>query len=373
MKYTILNNCRWSDARIGELFFPSRGIHLETPAFAPVATRASVKAISQEELKSIGYQLILCNTYHLHLRPGDELISSLGGLHKFMAYDGAILTDSGGFQIYSLSKLKKFHDDGVEFRSHIDGSKIFLSPEKVLEIQNNLGSDIMMVLDDPAPYPYTESRIKESMNRTHTWAKRSIDYYKNNISKKKSYCFGIVQGGLNKEKRKESIEILSEMDFNSLALGGLSVGEPRELFLDILYYSAPRLPVNKPRYLMGVGSIPDILDGVAAGIDIFDCVLPTRNARRGQVFTSQGKKNLRNLKYSNMNESLDPECDCKICKNYSLAYLRHLFHVGEILALNLATYHNIYFFFQFMKNIKNAVISDNFYSFYKYWKNLYKN
>jgi len=373
MDYKIIKNCNWSNGRLGLLSLPHRKIQIETPFFAPVATRASVKAISQMDLDEIGYSLILSNTYHLHLRPGDELIASVGGLHKFMSFPGAIITDSGDFQIFSLSKLNKFFEDGVEFRSHIDGSKIFLTPQKVLDIQKNLGSDIMMVLDDPAPYPYSQERLSESTDRTHKWAKSSIEYFKANFNTDESSCFGIVQGGLDKSKRKESVEILKEMNFDSLALGGLSVGEPRDLFLDVLYYSAPLLPKNKPRYLMGVGTIPDILDGVAAGIDIFDCVLPTRNARRGQVFTSEGKINLRNQQFSTKSEPIDPQCSCKICKNYSLAYLRHLFHVGEVLALYLASYHNLHFFYHFMQKIQNALKTGDFFSFYRHWKKLYMN
>jgi len=372
MKYSITTKCKSTNARLGELNF-SNEITVATPVFMPVGTRASVKAISQSDLQEMGYDLILGNTYHLHLRPGDELISEMGGLHKFMSYHGKLLTESGGFQVFSLAKLRKFTDDGVSFRSHIDGSLIHFTPEKVLDIQKNLGSDIMMVLDDCPPYPADKKRLEGSMQRTFSWAKRAEKYYNANFDKNKQSCFGIIQGGLHKDLRKRSVEEIASLDFTSYAIGGLSVGEPRDLFGEILHYTAPLLPNEKPRYLMGVGTIPDILEGVAAGIDMFDCVLPTRNARRAQVFTSRGKLNLKNLKHAKSSEAIDPECSCKVCQTYSLSYIRHLFHVNEILALSLASYHNLYFLKHFMIELRKSIKDEIFPKFFKYWKNLYIN
>ncbi|MBU5314119.1 tRNA guanosine(34) transglycosylase Tgt [Tissierella carlieri] len=353
IRFELLKEAKDSKARLGKLYTP-HGV-IETPIFMPVGTRATVKAMTPEEVKGLGAQIILSNTYHLYLRPGHKLIEEAGGLHRFMNWDGPILTDSGGFQVFSLGDLRKIKEEGVEFRSHIDGSKHFISPEKSIEIQNSLGSDIMMCFDECTPYPATYEYAKHSMERTTRWAKRCKDYHKD---WDKQGLFGIVQGGVYKDLREQSAKELVELDFPGYAIGGLSVGEPKELMCEILDFTTPLLPRDKPRYNMGVGTPDYLFESVIRGIDMADCVLPTRIARNGTVLTSQGKLVIRNAKYSRDFTKLDPECDCYACTNYSRAYIRHLFNVDEILGSRLTTIHNLYFLIKLMENIRNAIKED---------------
>lgn len=353
IKYKLLKEDKNTMARLGELHTP-HGV-IETPIFMPVGTRATVKAMTPEEVKDLGGQIILSNTYHLYLKPGHKLIEEAGGLHKFMNWDLPILTDSGGFQVFSLGDLRKIKEEGVEFRSHIDGSTHFISPEKSMEIQNSLGSDIMMCFDECTPYPATYEYAKQSMERTTRWAKRCKDFHKNT---EKQGLFGIVQGGVYKDLREESARQLVELDFPGYAVGGLSVGEPKDLMCQVLDYTTPLLPKDKPRYLMGVGSPDYLFEAVIRGIDMADCVLPTRIARNGTVMTSHGKLVIRNGKYAKDFNKLDPECDCYTCKNYSRAYIRHLFNVNEILGARLATIHNLHFLLKLMENIRQAIRED---------------
>ncbi len=353
IRFELIKEAKDCKARLGKLYTP-HGV-VETPIFMPVGTRATVKAMTPEEVKGLGAQIILSNTYHLYLRPGHKLIEEAGGLHKFMNWDGPILTDSGGFQVFSLGDLRKIKEEGVEFRSHIDGSKHFISPEKSIEIQNSLGSDIMMCFDECTPYPATYEYAKHSMERTTRWAKRCKEYHKN---WDKQGLFGIVQGGMYKDLREQSARDLVELDFPGYAIGGLSVGEPKELMCELLDFTTPLLPKDKPRYNMGVGTPDYLFESVIRGIDMADCVLPTRIARNGTVLTSQGKIVIRNAKYSRDFNKLDPECDCYACTNYSRAYIRHLFNVDEILGSRLTTIHNLYFLIKLMENIRNAIKED---------------
>lgn len=365
IRFELLKESKECMARLGKLETP-HGI-IETPIFMPVGTRATVKAMTPDELKYLGAQIILSNTYHLYLRPGHRLIEKAGGLHKFMNWDRPILTDSGGFQVFSLNDLRRINEEGVEFRSHIDGSKHFISPEISIDIQNSLGSDIMMCFDECVAYPSEYEYTKESMERTTRWAKRCKDHHHNWDSQG---LFGIVQGGVFKDLRKESAQSLVDMDFSGYAVGGLSVGEPMDIMCDILEYTTPFLPKDKPRYLMGVGSPDFLFEAVERGIDMADCVLPTRIARNGTAMTSKGRIIIKNAKYADDFTPLDPECDCYTCKNYSRAYIRHLFNVNEILGLRLTTIHNLYFLLKLMKDIRQSIKDDNFYEFKKlFYKN----
>lgn len=357
-KFELIKESKDSKARLGKIY-TNHG-EIETPVFMPVGTRATVKTMTPEELKNLNAQIILGNTYHLYLKPGTEIIEKAGGLHKFMNWDKPILTDSGGFQVFSLSDNRKIIEEGVEFRSHIDGSKHFISPEKSIEIQNILGSDIIMAFDECAPYPADYGYIKKSMERTTRWAQRCKDYHKNT---KNQALFGIIQGGMFKDLRKESAESLVDMDFPGYAVGGLSVGEPLSLMKDILGYTTDFMPKDKPRYLMGVGTPDYLFEAVERGIDMADCVLPTRIARNGTVMTSSGRLIIKNGKYKDDFSPLDHECDCYVCKNYSRAYIRHLFNVGEILALRLATIHNLHFLIDLMEKIKKSIKEDYFLEF----------
>lgn len=352
-KYELIKQCKQSGARLGKFHTP-HGV-INTPIFMPVGTQATVKSIIPEELKEMNAEIILSNTYHLFLRPGHELIEKAGGLHKFMNWDRPILTDSGGFQVFSLGDLRKITEEGVEFRSHIDGSKKFLSPEKAVEVQNSLGSDIMMAFDECAPYPADREYVKNSLERTTRWLKRCNDAHKN---RDKQALFGIVQGGMYKDLRELSAAQITELDLPGYAVGGLSVGEPKDLMYEVLDYTVPLLPENKPRYLMGVGTPDCLFEGVLRGIDMFDCVLPTRIARNGTAMTSQGKVVIKNAKYFDDFSPLDEECDCYTCRNYSKAYLRHLYKSGEILSARLLSYHNLYFLINLMKNIRKAIEED---------------
>lgn len=324
---------------------------VQTPVFMAVGTKATVKAMTPEELKTCGTQVVLGNTYHLHIRPGEDLIKKMGGLHKFMNWDGPILTDSGGFQVFSLSGLRTLTEKGVEFRSHLDGAKHFLSPETSMEIQMALGSDIIMAFDECLQYPATDDDIKRSMDLTHRWLIRS----KEAMTRPESLLFGIVQGGLSLEHRKHSLAQVTSVDLPGYALGGFSVGEPIHLMHELLPNVAPLLPQNKPRYLMGVGTPLDLILSIDAGIDMFDCVLPTRVARNGTLFTWQGKVSIKRAEYREDSGPLDPECDCYTCVNYSRAYLRHLFLSGEILGSRLNTIHNIYFYMKLMERAREAI------------------
>lgn len=335
--------------------------NIETPIFMPVGTRASVKSLWQEELEELGAQIILGNTYHLYLRPGHELIDKMGGLHEFMQWKKPILTDSGGFQVFSLSDLNKVTEEGVVFQSHIDGSRHMLSPEKSMEIQKALGSDIVMIFDECPKLPATKETLRESMELTLRWAKRCKDY---KLQDHQS-LFAIIQGGLHLDLRQECMDRLIEMDFPGYALGGLSVGEKNEEMVSFLNEFAPRMPEEKPRYLMGVGKPLDVLNGIKAGIDMFDCVLPTRNARNGQFLTKHGPLNIKKARYLEDTLPPDPECDCKVCSKYSRSYIRHLFNVGEYLAGQMISYHNLYFYIKMVQDARAAILEDKFDEFYK--------
>jgi len=331
-----------------------------TPAFMPVGTQATVKTMSPEELAEIGYQMILANAYHLYLRPGHKIIEKLGGLHRFMNWKSAILTDSGGFQVYSLAKLRKISDEGVEFQSHIDGGRHFFSPEKVMEIQEALGADIIMPLDDCPALPASRSRLEESVERTVNWAKQSKAVKK----KEGQALFGIIQGGLDIELRRRCFLELYQIGFSGYALGGLAVGEEPNERAKIVEEMSRILPEDKPRYLMGVGPVEECLSAVRQGIDLFDCVLATRNARNGQIFTSSGKINIKNSEYAEDESPLDRECDCYVCRNYTRAYLRHLYVSGEILGIRLNTWHNLYYYQMFFTRMREAVMAGKFEEFY---------
>lgn len=324
---------------------------IETPVFMAVGTRATVKAMTPEELSSSGCQVVLGNTYHLHLRPGEKTIAKLGGLHKFMNWNKPILTDSGGFQVFSLASLRKMTEEGVEFRSHLDGTKCFISPEKSMEIQMDLGSDIMMAFDECLPYPATREQTITSMELTLRWLHRS----KAAMTRKESMLFGIVQGGLEYDLRMKSLEQITSVDLPGYALGGLSVGEPIDMMHKLVKQVAPHLPKNKPRYVMGVGTPLDLILCIDSGVDMFDCVMPTRTARNGTIFTWQGRVSIKRNEYREDAGPLDPECDCYTCKNYSRAYLRHLFLSGEILGSRLNSIHNLHFYFALMTRSREAI------------------
>ncbi len=358
MEFRLLHEDNSTKARRG-LIVTARG-SFDTPVFMPVGTQGTVKAISPEELHEIGVDIILCNAYHLYLRPGPEIIKKLGGLHRFINWEKPILTDSGGYQIFSISSLQKTCKKGVSFKSHIDGSSHFLTPEKVIDIQIALDSDIMMVLDECSPYPITFKAAKEALDKTLEWAKRSRKYYKGERG-----LFGIVQGGVFKELRKIGAEELVHLNFNGYALGGLSVGEPYSVRAEIISYTNEFLPKDKPRYLMGVGTPQEILEGIGEGIDMFDCAMPTRIARTGTIFTWQGKINIRNSQYKEDPSPLDPNCDCYACRNYTRAYVRHLIKAREILGMRLTTYHNLYFLATLVKKARKAIERNEFNSFKK--------
>lgn len=324
----------------------------------PVGTNGTVKALTVDELKNIGYSLILGNTYHLHLRPGDELIQRLGGLHDFMNWNRAILTDSGGFQVFSLGRLNKISEAGAFFRSHLDGSNKVLTPESVITIQENLGSDIMMVLDECLPIPVSKKTAADSIARTTRWAERSF-----NARTSENSLFGIVQGADFEDLRRESAQMLMETNFDGFAIGGLSVGEDKDIMNEIVSLIAPTLPEKKPRYLMGVGDPMDILNSIESGVDMFDCVLPTRNARNGGLFTFKGTISIKQSQFKEDNLPLDEDCDCEVCQNYSRAYLRHLYKSNEILSSRLNSYHNLWFFKQLLEKARQAIVAGDFSAF----------
>ncbi|UWG95642.1 tRNA guanosine(34) transglycosylase Tgt [Dehalobacter sp. DCM] len=353
VKLEILKKDTKTKARLGQVHTPHGSI--ETPAFMPVGTQATVKAVSPEELKAMGANIILSNTYHLFLRPGHDLIKRAGGLHHFMNWDGAILTDSGGFQVFSLGDLRKITEEGVEFRSHLDGSKQFLSPEKAIEIQMALGSDIVMAFDECTPYPASHEYAQKSAERTFRWLQRCKAAL---TTTDRQALFGIVQGGMYEDLRKQNALEMAELDLPGYAIGGLSVGEPKPMMYDVLEYTAPLLPEDKPRYLMGVGSPDDLIEGVIRGIDMFDCVLPSRIARNGTALTRFGKVVVRNAHYADDFTPIDPSCDCYTCRNYSRAYVRHLIKADEIFGHRLMTIHNLHFLLNMMAEIRAAIKND---------------
>lgn len=357
LTYELIKKDKYTNARVG-VIHTEHGV-IPTPIFMPVGTLGTVKTMTVEDLKEMDAKIILGNTYHLYLKPGMEIMRQAGGLHKFMNWDRPILTDSGGFQVFSLSDMRKINENGVEFRSHIDGSKHFFTPEKSIEIQNDIHSDIMMSFDECVDARADYDYVKQSMERTIRWAKRGLDYHKEHSHKDQS-LFGIVQGGLFKNLREKSVIETTAMDFDGFSIGGLSVGETKEEMIDILNFTTPLLPENKPRYNMGVGTPDYLFESYQAGIDMADCVLPTRMARHGTALTSEGRLVVKNASFKDDFTPLDHECDCYTCKNYSRAYLRHLVNVNEILGARLLSYHNLYFLLKLCENIRQAIMEDRF-------------
>ena len=353
VKYTEEYKEKNTKARIGKL--ETNYGTFETPMFMPVGTRATVKGISPDELKQIHSGIILANTYHLWLRPGEDIVNKAGGLHKFMGYDGPILTDSGGFQVFSLARPKDITEDGVKFKSHIDGTKLFLTPEKSIEIQNKLDSDIAMSFDECIPYPASREYVEKSVERTLRWAKRGKDVFNNS----RQSLFGIVQGSEYEDLRKHCVEELVKMDFDGYSIGGTSVGENKETMYKMVEYSTKYLPEDKVRYLMGVGDPIDIIEGVIRGIDIFDCVLPTRIARHGNAFTKFGKINLKNAKFKEDFSPIENDCDCYACKNFTKAYIRHLVSVDEMLGSRLLSIHNLRFLIKLTEDLRESIKNNN--------------
>lgn len=356
-----------TDARLGEIIYNNKVY--ETPMFMPVGTQATVKTLSPEEIKQVGSGIILANTYHLWLRPGDEIIKEAGGLHKFMNYDGPILTDSGGFQVFSLAKPKDITEEGVVFKSHLTGERLFLTPEKSIEIQQNLNADIIMSFDECVAYPCSKEYMQKSVERTLRWAKRGKDVFK----KTNQLLFGIVQGGEYDDLRKYSCEELIKIGFDGYAIGGTSVGEPKDVMYKMVEDSTKYLPKEKLRYLMGVGDPIDLIENVIRGVDIFDCVAPTRLARHGHLYTKYGKINIKNSKYKNDFSKLDESCDCYSCKNYTKAYIRHLINAKETLGARLLSIHNIYYLHNLMKDIRINIKNNSLHEFKKeFIKNYYE-
>jgi queuine tRNA-ribosyltransferase len=360
-EFKILKKDKNSNARVGLIKTPHGEVN--SPVFMPVGTQASVKTLSSEDLKGIEAEMILGNTYHLYLRPGHQLIEKAGGLHKFMSWDRPILTDSGGFQVFSLNSLTKTSEEGVRFQSHLDGSYHMFTPEKVIEIEHALGADMIMCLDEPAFYPCSFEQAEKANKLTLNWAKRckhTHEELKEIGFKQGQALFGIIQGGTYPELRKNSAEILVELDFPGYAVGGLSLGEPKSNTMEMVELSVSYIPERKPRYLMGVGTPEDMVEAIERGIDMFDCVLPTRNARNASLFTRSGKLIIKNSEYADDFSPIDQECNCSTCRNYSRAYLRHLFNTGEISAMRLATIHSLYFYTELMRRAREAILSDGF-------------
>ncbi len=359
-KFNVVHTCKQSKARLGVLSTPHGTV--ETPMFMPVGTLASVKFISPEELIEIGSQVILANTYHLWLRPGEEIVDQAGGVQKFMNYPGPMLTDSGGFQVFSLADARKIEEEGVTFKSHLDGSKLFLSPEKAIQIQNKIGADMIMSFDECIPYPATYDYVQKSVERTLRWAKRGLDAHEKRESQA---IFGIVQGGDYPDLREHCAKELVKMDFDGYSIGGTSVGEDKETMARMIRYSIDHLPEDKPRYLMGVGAVNDILEAIEQGVDMMDCVLPTRIARHGTLMTSEGRINIKKAQYKTDFTPLDPECDCICCKNYTRAYLNHLFRCNEGLGNRLLSIHNLRFLLRLTEQARQAIKEDRFLDFKK--------
>ncbi|MBF0317153.1 MAG: tRNA guanosine(34) transglycosylase Tgt [Nitrospirae bacterium] len=356
--FSLLNvdgNARAGLLRVGQWSLP-------TPMFMPVATQGTVKAMTPLALREVGAEIILCNTYHLYLRPGHDVVEAAGGLRGFTSWDGPILTDSGGFQVYSLSPLRKIKETGVQFKSHIDGSTHFIGPKEAMQIQRALGADIVMAFDECPPYPATYEYVLGSLQLTTRWARQCKEAHDG-----QQLLFGIIQGGEYKDLRLQSASELKALDFDGYALGGVSVGEPKDIMYDIVGYMAPELPQDKPRYLMGVGFPQDILHAVEAGLDMFDCVIPTRTARHATLLTHSGRITIKAQRYKNDPAPLDPQCQCYTCKNFSRAYLNHLFRAKEILAITLNTIHNLHFYFEFMRDIRSAITQNRFKEFKAQW------
>jgi queuine tRNA-ribosyltransferase len=355
--YELIKVCKQSGARLGKVHTPHGSF--DTPSFMPVGTQATVKTMSPEELKSMDAQIILSNTYHLFLRPGHEIVAEAGGLHRFMNWDRPILTDSGGFQVFSLSDIRKITEEGVQFRSHISGEKLFISPEKAMEIQNALGADIIMAFDECPPFPAEYEYVRKSLELTSRWAERCLQAHQ----RTDQALFGIIQGGMFADLRKQSARELMALDFPGYAIGGLSVGEPKPMMYEMLEETVPLLPTSKPRYLMGVGSPDALVEGAIRGIDMFDCVLPTRIARNGTTMTSKGRLVVRNAKYARDFAPLDANCDCYTCRNYTRAYIRHLIKADETFGIRLTTYHNLHFLLQLMRDVRQAIMEDRLLDF----------
>ncbi|MBA7576421.1 Queuine tRNA-ribosyltransferase [subsurface metagenome] len=355
--FRLEKTCPQTNARVGELVTPHGKV--PTPVFLPVGSQGAVKTLTPHEVEDIGYRMLLANTYHLYLRPGIEVIEKVGGLHNFMGWEGAILTDSGGYQVFSLSPLRKVSDDGVTFRSHIDGSQHHITPELIIQYQERLGADIIMVLDECPAHDDSPAKIKKAMDRTHRWAERCLKAKK----RPDQALYAIVQGGMFAELRQESAQYLVSLDFPGYAIGGLSVGEPKKTTLAMIEETVACLPEGKPRYLMGVGSPEDIVEAVARGVDIFDSALPTRVARNGALFGWEGRKNITNAVYKEMELPIVADCDCYTCRNFSAAYLHHLFNCGELLAYRLATIHNLSFIAELVAKIRGAILDGTFLSF----------
>lgn len=356
-KYTLVHKDAKTNARYGKLHIFNYDV--ETPCFMPVGTQATVKFLSPEDLKNINSQIILANTYHLFLRPGEDIIDKAGGIHKFMNYDGPILTDSGGFQVFSLKDTRKIDEEGVSFKSHLDGTKLFMSPEDSIHIQEKIGSDIAMSFDECIPYPSDYEYVKASVDRTLRWAKRGKDAH----TKNDQALFGIVQGSEFEDLRKYCAEELVKMDFDGYSIGGTSVGEDKETHYKMLDYTLPYLPEDKPRYEMGIGAVNDILEAIERGVDMFDCVLPTRIARHGTLMTSEGRINIKKMIYADDFSPLDPNCDCECCKNYTKAYLNHLFRANEGLGNRLMSIHNLRFLIKLVDDARNAIKEDRYKEF----------
>ncbi len=364
MGFTVVHQDKDTQARTG-LLQTAHGV-VKTPAFMPVGTQATVKTLSAQELLDCQVQMVLSNAYHLYLRPGREIIKEAGGLHKFMGWAGPILTDSGGFQIFSLAVLRKITEKGVEFQSHIDGSKHFLTPEDIIEIQLDLGSDILMPLDECVHYPAARDYAQESLRLTNIWAHRSREAFcKRQDRDDGRVLFGIIQGSTYLDLRKQAANELSEIDFAGYAVGGISVGEPEELKFEVLEHTLKFLPKERPHYAMGIGTPSDIFKAVQMGVDMFDCVMPTRHARNGTAFTRSGKIVLRNAPYAKDYQPIEPECECCACKNYTRAYIRHLVNADEILGVRLVSLHNVYFYAMLMERIREAIQKDKFLEFKK--------
>jgi queuine tRNA-ribosyltransferase len=359
LKFCLIKESRENQARLGTIE-TAHGL-IQTPIFMPVGTVGSVKALTADDLDHCGAQIILGNTYHLYLRPGCEVISHMGGLHEFIGWNRPMLTDSGGFQFFSLARLAKFTEEGVAFQSHIDGSRHFFSPQKAVEIQTILGSDIMMSLDWCMGYPATEDQARQALEKTTAWAQKGYDFWQEQGAP--NNLFGIVQGGMFKELRSRSAEQLTQIDFSGFAIGGLSVGEPTEMMYEMADHTLPLLPKNKPRYIMGVGTPENLVALTQMGCDMFDCVMPSRNARNGKLFTSRGDINIPNARFKFDKNPVDETCGCYTCQNYSRAYLRHLYKSRELLAYRLNTIHNLYYYLDLMAKIRQAISNDRFKDF----------